>query len=79
MDREKSLATGEVFLSEEEGSRLQAPAILPNSPRPAREILPTSAFLRQLRQPTGARAAFLGAEVLWNPPMALREPGAGLR
>ncbi len=33
------------------------------------------AFLRRLREPTGAREAFLGAEILWNPPVALREPG----
>ncbi|MDD2676094.1 MAG: hypothetical protein PHP75_01285 [Methylacidiphilaceae bacterium] len=78
MDREKSLAVDEEFRSEDEGSRLRAPVILPKPPRLTQELLPTAAFLRQLRQPRGAREAFLGAEILWNPPMALRDPGAGL-
>ncbi|WP_142661055.1 hypothetical protein [Methylacidimicrobium tartarophylax] len=75
MDREKSLAMGEEFRSEDEGSPLRPPVILPKSPRLTQELLPTTAFLRQLRQPTGAREAFLGAELLWNPPVALRDPG----
>ena len=78
MDRGKSLAMGEEFGSGDEGSRLRAPASLQRPLRLTQKRLPTTAFLWQLRQPTGAREAFLGAEILWNPPVALRDPGLGL-
>ena len=45
------------------------PAVSPGSLRPS------AALLRRLQEPIGAREAFLGAEILWNPPVALREPG----
>lgn len=48
-------------------------------PRRMRAGPVSAAFLRRLRDPQGAREVFLGAEVLWNPPMALRDPDAGLR
>lgn len=63
-----------LFLTEEE-VRLRAAALPLLSPRPMASRKPSAAFLRRLRGPTGAREAFLGAEILWNPPVALRERG----
>ncbi|QSR83883.1 hypothetical protein [Methylacidimicrobium sp. B4] len=46
-----------------------------STPPRSRAARSSVAVLRRLREPMGAREAFLGAEILWNPPVALREPG----
>ncbi|MGD9896896.1 MAG: hypothetical protein AB7T14_07490 [Candidatus Methylacidiphilaceae bacterium] len=68
-----------VFPLEEERAPLPVREVSPGSPRPMTAALRYRGYLRRLRRPIGAREALLGTEILWNPPIALREPGrAGL-
>ncbi|MDD4933542.1 MAG: hypothetical protein PHO89_08780 [Methylacidiphilaceae bacterium] len=75
MDQREDVAKGEESLLAESGSLFQAPAPPRVSSRRTETTLPSAVFLQRLRNPIGAREAFLGAEILWNPPVALREPG----
>lgn len=69
---------GDAYVPQEEGPAFPVPE-LPSGSRSAAEARPSVAWVDRLRGPTGAREAFLGAEILWNPPVALRErDGAGL-
>lgn len=66
----------ELLASREEGSPLLPTSDSPStSPRSMAACRVATALLPRLRHRAGAREAFLGAEVLWNPPVALREPG----
>ncbi|VVM05814.1 hypothetical protein MAMC_00801 [Methylacidimicrobium cyclopophantes] len=70
----ESLVAGKSLFSEERRCPVAA-AVSLGPPGPTRAKKPSRVFLRRLRDPIGAREAFLGAEILWNPPVALREPG----